>query len=170
MEIETLANLAEILGGLAVITSLFYVGYQIRQGSKIALAESTLKVLDTYTFHHFLAANPAISALVARGLSEFSTLSNADQRTFHSTLHPLFNQMEIVHVQYELGYLSKLKFEGWMLTGAAIISTPGGSQFWESERMVLAEDFVTCIEQQVVEQQVGPQTLYQLYPFYRQND
>ena len=78
--------------------------------------------------------------------------------------------MEIVHVQYELGFLSKPKFKGWMLTGAAIISTPGGSQYWESERMVLAEDFVTCIEQQVVEQQVGPQTLYQLYPFYRQND
>ena len=169
-QLELMANYAEIAGGLAIIFSLIYVGYQIRQGTKVAIAENTRIVMDTYTFHNFVASNPVIAEIFARGLSDFSILSNADQRIFHGTVHPLFNHMENVHAQYELGYLGEGKFVGWMLSGAAIISTPGGSQYWESDKLALSKEFVTCIEQQVVQQKVGPETMFQLYPFYRQDD
>jgi hypothetical protein len=169
-QLELMANYADIAGGLAIIISLLYVGYQIRQGTKVAIAENTRIVLDTYSYHHFIASNPVIAEILARGLSNFSILSNAEQRTFHGALHPLLNQMENVHVQYELGYLSKNKFEGWMLSGAALISTPGGSQFWEAESLSLDQDFVDCIEDQVLQQKVGPETMFSLYPFYRMDD
>ena len=83
-----MANYAEIAGGLAIIFSLIYVGYQIRQGTKVAIAENTRIVMDTYTFHNFVASNPVIAEIFARGLSDFSILSNADQRIFHHTVHP----------------------------------------------------------------------------------
>ena len=169
-QLELMANYAEIAGGLAIIISLLYVGYQIRQGTKVALAENTRVVLDTYAYHHFIASNPVIADIIARGLSDFSILSKAEKRTFHGSVHPLLNQMENVQVQYELGYLSESKFEAWMLSGAAIISTPGGSQFWEAEKLSFTKDFVICIEQQVVQQGVGPETMFQLYPFYRHED
>ena len=169
-QLELMANYAEIAGGLAIIISLLYVGYQIRQGTKVAIADNTREVLDTYAFHHFIGSNPVVAEIFARGLSDFSILSNSDQRTFHCTLHPIFNQMENVQVQYELGYLREDLFVGWMLSGAAVISTPGGSQWWDAEKLALSKNFVTCMELQVVQQNIGPQTFFKLFPFYRQDD
>ena len=40
MDMNTAANIAEIGGGLAILVSLLYVGFQIRQNNKIAKAES----------------------------------------------------------------------------------------------------------------------------------
>ena len=37
-DINTAANIAEIAGGIAILVSLAYVGYQIRQSNRIASA------------------------------------------------------------------------------------------------------------------------------------
>jgi hypothetical protein len=49
IEIETAANIADIAGGIAILVSLIYVGFQIRQSNKIAKAES-VRAIQSMTF------------------------------------------------------------------------------------------------------------------------
>ena len=167
MEIGYAANIAEIIGGIAIILSLIYVGYQIRQSTKVAIAENTRVVLDTYNFWQFLAANPDISDCLSRGYQDFESLSHTEKATFHSVLLPLFNQMENVQVQYAMGYLDEGIFNGWMLSGASLISTPGGSQWWSIASKPFSGDFVASIEQKIRSQNIDSETFYSLYPFCR---
>lgn len=38
IDLDTAANIAEIRGGIAILVSLVYVGYQIRQSNRIVSA------------------------------------------------------------------------------------------------------------------------------------
>ena len=49
MDINTAANIAEIAGGIAILVSLVYVGYQVRQSNRIASASALQSVLDRYS-------------------------------------------------------------------------------------------------------------------------
>jgi hypothetical protein len=82
----------DIAGGLAIVISLSYASYPIRQGTKVAIAENTRIILDRDTHYHFAG------------------------------------------------------------------------------KLALGSDFVTCIEDQVVQQEVGPEALFILYPFLRMDD
>ena len=167
MDMGYAANIAEIIGGIAIIISLIYVGYQIRQSTKVAIAENTRVVLDTYRHWQFLAANPDISDCLSRGYQDFEALSHTEKGTFHAVLHPLFNQMENVQVQYAMGHLNEAIFNGWMLSCASLISTPGGSQWWSTASKAFSDDFGASIEQQIRSQNIDSETFYSLYPYFR---
>ena len=49
IDMNTAANIAEIAGGIAILVSLIYVGYQIRQSNRIASAAALQSVLDGFT-------------------------------------------------------------------------------------------------------------------------
>jgi hypothetical protein len=49
-QIEIVANIAEVVSGVAILISLIYVGFQIRQSNRFARAENTRFVLDASLF------------------------------------------------------------------------------------------------------------------------
>ena len=49
IDINTAVNIAEIAGGIAILVSLLYVGYQIRQSNRIARAASLQAILEGFS-------------------------------------------------------------------------------------------------------------------------
>ena len=52
-QLELIANYAEIAGGLAIIISLIYVGYQVRLSNRIARAENMRVILDLSLYDNY---------------------------------------------------------------------------------------------------------------------
>ena len=72
IEMSTAANIAEIAGGVAILISLTYAGFQIRQSNRIAKVESIRSTqgnsfLDEYDM-----------STIGRGLISFGSLDYAD--------------------------------------------------------------------------------------------
>ena len=68
-DISFMANVAEIGGGFAILVSLLYVGYQIRQSNRIASASALQSVLDRFadrTLNQYVE-HPELSTLLVRG-------------------------------------------------------------------------------------------------------
>jgi hypothetical protein len=66
IDINTAANIAEIAGGIAILVSLSYAGFQIRQSNRIARFDSMRSVqsnsfMDEYDM-----------AIIGRGLISFT--------------------------------------------------------------------------------------------------
>ena len=64
LDINTAANIAEIAGGVAILISLLYVGYQIRQSNRwdqsaVSLTPTIVEVIETY-----LKDNPQAPSLM----------------------------------------------------------------------------------------------------------
>lgn len=68
MDLQTLANLGEFLGGVAVIVSLVYVALQVRQNTQSLRTENYGRALDRVaSMQSLLSRDTEVSRLFSRG-------------------------------------------------------------------------------------------------------
>ncbi len=88
MDIMELGAIGELVGGVAVIASLIYVGLQVRQGNQINRAESARAIVRDYNnFLYKLVDNVDIWR---RGSVDFESLSGEEQSKLHWLLMSQF--------------------------------------------------------------------------------
>lgn len=89
IDINTAANIAKIGGGIAILVSLVYGGYQIRQSNRIASASALQSVLDRYadrSIDQFMASAEIadIEDILVRGHHSLDNLSHREETFFHA--------------------------------------------------------------------------------------
>ena len=125
MDMSTAANIAEIAGGIAILVSLTYAGFQIRQSNRIAKVESIRSTqsnsfLDEYDM-----------ATIGRGLISFDALNYEDKWEFHCYCLRFLGHYAMAVQTYELGLLDASSVDNWSKAVAETFATPGGQQYWE---------------------------------------
>ena len=123
-QIEVVANIAEIAGGIAILISLIYVGFQVRQSNRFAMAENTRRVLDTSLFDGYNYA------VVARGMNDFDSLELDEKEEFHRYMFRLLNHYRIVLDTGKMGLLDATAVDEWTGGLAQVVVTKGGEQWW----------------------------------------
>ena len=83
MSLNELANLGQIIGAIAVVVSLFYVAHQIRQNT-YAVRSATVQTVHEHfaKWYHLVAADAALSQIVANGLRDYASLSEQERVRF----------------------------------------------------------------------------------------
>ena len=94
MDIMELGAIGELVGGVAVIGSLIYVGLQVHQNTKMAKAAAHRALLEQGTRYH--QAVTQIPEVVQSGLSDFANLSRRDQLVFAGFMQPFLTFYESV--------------------------------------------------------------------------
>lgn len=148
MDMETAVNIAEITGGVAILISLIYVGYQIRQSNRIASAAALQSVLDGYADRVMdpIIADGEMAELMNRGYMSWDSLSAVEKTRF-----TIMQAREILHVQnvmqlHEKGLLDSIDFEAWKAYGAGSLVTPGGKEAWKYNREQITPTVVKLLE------------------------
>jgi hypothetical protein len=141
MDMNTAANIAEIGGGIAILVSLIYAGFQIRQSNRIARVESIRSTqsnsfLDEYDM-----------ATIGRGLISFDSLNYADKWEFHCYCLRFLGHYGMVVQTHKLGLLGDISMDNWSQAIAETFATPGGQQYWEgSGRESFEPEYVKAID------------------------
>jgi hypothetical protein len=79
MNLNDLANLGQVIGALAVVVSLFYVGHQIRQNTNAVRSATAQSVHEHFaSWYHLLASNESLSQVVVDGLKDYGSFSEKD--------------------------------------------------------------------------------------------
>ena len=125
MDIDTAANIAEIAGGIAILVSLTYAGYQIRQSNLIARVDS----MRSSQSNSFLVEYDM--ATIGRGLTNFDSLDYAGKWEFHGYFMRFWSHYVTVIQTRDLGLLDDVIVDRWSKVIAETIATPGGQQYWE---------------------------------------
>ena len=123
-QIEMVANVAEIVGGGAILISLIYVGSQIRQSNRFARAENLRFVLDASLFDGYNYA------VLARGMNDFDSLEPNDKEEFHRFMFRLLSHYRIILDTGVMGLLETSTVEEWTAGLAQVVITKGGEQWW----------------------------------------
>ena len=124
MDITTAANIAEIAGGVAILVSLIYVGFQIRQSNMIAKAESVRAVQNSTFMDQFDMAS------IGRAFNEFDSLDYNAKWEFHNYFLRLWAHWGMILESKELGLVSERFMEAWTEVVAQIVITPGVQQYF----------------------------------------
>ncbi len=139
MDIMELGAIGELVGGVAVIGSLIYVGLQVRQSNQLNRAESVRAYVRDYNALVGKLTDPEFAELMRKASVDFNDLSRNDQLRAHGWLLP--------HVMLGFGnfFVDREGVEPLSVladqSNAITISAPGFSQWWEVFGPALPDDY-----------------------------
>ena len=142
MNWEALGAIGDLIGGIAVIASLIFVGVQVRQGNKISKAES-LRGLATETNELFLwMSDPEHARVLRHALHDFNALSNNDQTVASAWLSTFCQTAQTTFAVRSSQRPSQI--EHYV---ASCLAVDGFAQWWSANKLGLNQRFVETIEQ-----------------------
>ena len=157
MNIESMANYADVIGGIAVIVSLIYVGIQIRSNTNTARSAPAQSVHEAFaTWYRMLASDAALAQLVIDGLRDYSSLSETDKARFVSTFMAFIPCAQDAFIKWREGSLSAELWMGWELVMMNLVSAPGGKDFWSERGYVFGEEFRNHVENVIMKRKPHP--------------
>jgi len=153
MDWGTLGSIGEFVGGFAVVVSLIYVGFQIRQSSNATRAASqiAIKQLSTQITNQLVA--PEMARIYLQGLKDSASLSPEDRVRFHSLVLSLFGAYEAGYFQSYFGTIAEEIHEPMSTQANFHLRQPGVERWWNaggSNRF--SRQFVEYLEKKRAEQ------------------
>ncbi|MFT4562269.1 MAG: hypothetical protein ACI9BW_002013 [Gammaproteobacteria bacterium] len=142
MNWDALGAIGDLIGGIAVIGSLVYVGLQVRQSNAISKSES-LRELASEAKELFLwYGDQERARIMRRGLNDFNALSNNDQ-TVASAWFSAFCQT----AQTTFAIRSSQRASQIEHYLASCLAMDGFAQWWNANKPALNPQFVETIEE-----------------------
>ncbi len=157
MSLGDLANLGQIIGAIAVVISLFYVAYQIRQNTNAVRSATAQTVHEHFAkWYHLLAADGDLSQIVANGLRDYSSLSQQEKARFIATFMAFLSYSQNAFLKWREGLLATPLWMGWELLIMNLICAPGGRAFWKERSYLFGEEFRQYVETDLMKRPPHP--------------
>jgi len=147
MSLSDLASLGSFVSSVAVVVSLVFVGFQLRQNTRAVVAQTSQSHAMNWTQ---LAAPYLESADLARvwrlGLSGMETLTEDERVRFIIAANALFRFSEASRLQWRHKQLDNVHWQNIESFLRDYASQPGIAQFWAARRHVHSTEFRTWYE------------------------
>lgn len=144
---ETLGNLGDFIGGLAVVVTLVYLALQIRQNTAALRTASRQEIVSGYRDANRLWLHPGAARAYARGVREFPDMPFDELSLFGTMFNDQALFFQGAFALYESGQLEEETYQAYLTWFTANVATPGGPAWWNevgrpifTPRMVAAVD------------------------------
>ncbi len=147
MDIMELGAIGELVGGVAVIGSLIYVGLQVRHSNQIATnaAAQTFRQLSG-DFVQGIYSDEGLAALYLAGCADRETLPPADRLRFDMMLNHMFRNLESQYLEHLDGHLDSEILLSYQRSFAPIFEQPGGMASWGRQRTQMTARFAEWVD------------------------
>ena len=150
MTIADLANIAQIVGSIAVIASLIFVGLQIRQNTKVTRATALQMNADYWLNYFTLLADKQLSEVYSKGALGRVELEGSQFGQFFFLCRATFMGCENQHHQYLSGLLDADAYKGYEATiREQIADFPGVRAMWQLVKHTYGTEFVKFLDKQI---------------------
>ena len=149
MTLDQLGNIGELVGGIAVVASLIYVGVQLKQSAKVTRASVRQSIASRAGEAQFLVAqNDELLAVVTK-LFQQEKLSPQENVRLHFFLGGLFRGTEEAYLLYREGFLDDDYWSTRANLALNYLRYPGVFEVWQGRfRSVYHPAFVEWVESQ----------------------
>lgn len=164
LSIEEWAAIAEIIGGLAVLVSLIYLAYEVRQNTRqleMNLAAERLMAFErtaqiSNDMRELLVTNAEVAALFRRGMNSFNELQGLERFRVNMLFRNLFSQFQSSHVRHITwdGEDEMLRGQESFMDG--LLSHPGIQEWLDAETMDWHPAFRSFVEERLAATAVAP--------------
>jgi hypothetical protein len=150
MNWEAISAISEMIGALAVVVSLVYLAFQIRQNTKqleqserTSIAASVTASATTYRENRqYIYTNPEVAEMYLKGLADPESLDEVERYRFRLLLS---NFADANWDMYAQTVVTGFSPETWEMQGRKVVGrvfgTPGGSWFWKNHCGEYPEEF-----------------------------
>lgn len=157
MSLETLANTGELVSAIAVVISLVYLAYQVRQNTRALRTENYARALDRVAaIQARLSSDPALTRVFNRGAVEPASLTPEERIQFTWAFYEMFGAFEFMFHQSEMGALPGEVWQRWSDTMSWWLSLPGVDVWWRARPAPFSADFSAFVEERLRAGPVDP--------------
>ncbi len=124
--LQTYAQLAEIIGGVAIIVSLIFVGLEVRQSNKLVATDSLREGTHRFVMEYSNAFGTEEStAFMRKATNNFHELDKDEQGRFFAIIMGFVAAFDNIYNQYEAGTLREDVFASISIAYYGLIGMPG---------------------------------------------
>lgn len=150
MDLATLAQLGEFIGGIGVFLSLVYLGIQVRGNTKSQQADITARVVDRMAgMQSVFGTNGEATAIFNRGISDPTKMTMQDRTRFMWLLTEFFGAMEFLMQQYDAGNIDQETWDRWASTLDWWLTWRGVQAFWVGRAFPFTKTFTSYVESRI---------------------
>ena len=147
MDIDRLASIGELLGGIGVILSLLYLAFQLRDQSRGLRSESYGRSLDRLArMQERLAEDDDFSKIFNKSLADPEGLSVGERIRFTWSCTEMFGGFEYMQHQHMQGDMPELIWLRWHETIKFWLTFPGTRAWWYGKPSPFSTEFSLFVE------------------------
>ena len=107
MSLNDLANLGQVIGALAVVISLIYVAFQIRQNTAAIRSATAQSVHEHFAgWYNAFACDGSLSQIAINGLKDYGSLSETEKARFVALFMAFLSYGQNAFLKWRQGLLS----------------------------------------------------------------
>ena len=147
MNWEAISAISQIIGSVAVVLSVLYLGIQVHQSTRIArLSAQDAATTALRDVTKPFAENAELARIWRLGLEDLQALSAEDQaRFFHST-YQFLKAFETIHFHHAYKLMDDQVWQGWCGLLQHYIVSPGIEYYWERRRDLFSSRFQKFVD------------------------
>ena len=134
LSLDVAAKIAEVVGGVAVVIGLFFVGMEIRGNTVAQQFSATQLLVSEYDAAIMPINDPEFICIYIQGSRDFNGLSQQNKIRFSILLQPVFRNHEQLYYSAMLGTIDPNVYAGFQGHFAAVMQVPGYQQWWAARR------------------------------------
>jgi hypothetical protein len=147
LKLSEWANLAEILGAVAVIVSLIYVGYQVNVNtSAIRSAAANDASVAMQTWYLEMGSNRQASDMWFNAMTSPEPLATHDEFQFMMMMHAVLLGMQNSYLLSREGTIDVEFREGITIAIVAVKDLPGMRRFWRQRKGFFHSGFAEYVD------------------------
>lgn len=149
--LESLANLGEIIGAIAVVVSLIYLAVQVRQNTQAQRTENFARALDRVAaMQASLTQDAQTTAVFSRAVETPSELTPKERIQFTWAMYELFGALEFMFMASKTKAIPKEIWQRWSAATSWWLSFPGVQQWWNARPIPFTQSFTVFVEDLLV--------------------
>ena len=146
-DLQYLANLAEVAGGVVVILSLIYLAIQVRQNTEAQRAENYSRALDRLAaMQSMLSQDSELSLIFSKAVLDTSKLTPQERVRFTWSLYEAFGAFEFMFLASRTDSIPNEVWTRWSSGMAWWLTFPGVQIWWQARPTPFTESFTAFVE------------------------
>lgn len=138
--------MAEIIGGIAIVCSLVFVGLQIRQNSRISEVNAYQELISQIsTMNTVRIEDPQFANLFWRFNHGEKPATNTEQAQLEAFLYMVFRQGDLAYQQYDKELIDRDGLVSVLAPERVFLNTELGREIWSRLSPSLNPDYVAFL-------------------------
>lgn len=156
MTLQDWGALGELIGGVAIIVSLIYVGLQIKQSTAATRSATNQAFSTQYSDVMFKLTEADFREIFWRGIGGLENLKGSEQAAFFGYVGAITRMYESFHMQEQAGTFDTQLLESWMNQVIDLYGLPGAREYWEHRKHQFTPEFVEFLEAELATRNPKP--------------
>jgi len=147
MTIETFAALADLISAIAVLATLLFLLYEMRQNTKAIKAQSMYASNEAFnSINLVVGSSPEQAQLYLEGSADFNGMSLEKQVQFSFMVMSVFRVFETIYLQVQSGIAEPRLWEAEQKSVRHLLGLPGVRQWWTQNPLSFSNEFCAMID------------------------